>query len=235
MAEEHDSRSDEALVADAQGDDGAFLRLVARFRPRIRGFLAAQLTDPGALDLDDLAQQIFDAAYDGLARLQHPDLFWPWLCAIALHHLYDERGRRRPLVPLDALAAPPAAPAADDQITLLVEEDLAALGDAARPVLELYAQGYSVREIAARLGRGRAAVKRALSRGRRALRILYARDRTDRTDCRDPKGDDDDDAGPRLHARRAVRLSCRHARPRPGERRRGASGAGLSGLPRLAR
>jgi len=53
---------------------------------------------------------------------------------------------------------------------------LAALGDAVRPVIRLYAQGYSVREIAARLGREQETVKRTLSRARRALRTRYDKD-----------------------------------------------------------
>ncbi len=68
---------DESALADTvraarAGDGAAFLRLADRYRPQIVRFLAAQLADPSHVDLDDLAQQAFDAAYDGLPRLREP-------------------------------------------------------------------------------------------------------------------------------------------------------------------
>lgn len=185
MAEDEDDvRSEEALAAAAQaGDDAAFLRLVARLAPYVARLLAAHLADPGLVDLDEVARQTFDAAYDALARLDDPALVRVWLGTIALRHLHDELARRRPLVPLDALdgrAMPHAARVEDDRTGVLVDDALAALGPALRPVVRLYAEGYTTGEIAARLGRRHAAVKRGLARARRALRILYARDAGDR-------------------------------------------------------
>ena len=178
MAEEQDSRSEGQLVAAAQaGDDAAFLRLVVCVAPDVVRLLAAHLASSGLVDLDDVAQQAFDAAYGALAHLDHPALFRSWVGTIALRYLYDELARQRPLVPLDERAAPLAAPSVDDQTTLLVEDDLATLGVALRPIVRLHAAGYTTREIAARLGRRHAAVKRGLSRAKRALRILYAKDR----------------------------------------------------------
>jgi len=177
MAEEHDHCADAALAAAAQaGDDAAFLHLVALLQPQVIRFLASQLTDPHELDLDDLTQQTFDAAYDGLARLRNPALVWPWLRTIAFRCLLDEIARQRPLVPLDTLAVPPAAPSTEDETTMPLGEDISALGDALAPLVRLAAAGYTTREIAARLGRTHPSVKRGLSRARHVLRVLYRND-----------------------------------------------------------
>ncbi len=174
---------DESALADTvraarAGDGAAFLRLADRYRPQIVRFLAAQLADPSRVDLDDLAQQAFDAAYDGLPRLREPTRFRTWLFAIARRRMLDALDRQKREVPLDTLAVPPTMPAPDLPLTLtdLVETAAGPLSDEVRTMLDLRVQGYSIAVIAARMGKTPAAVERALIRVRRALRILWQKD-----------------------------------------------------------
>jgi len=171
-----DTQADEELdvVRAAQGGDGvAFLRLADAYRPRIVAFLA-RLTDPRAVALDEVAQQALDDAYEGLPRLRHPAGFRAWLFTIARRRLLDTLAAQERTVPLDTLAAPPlVAPDPPSDLTDLAdlfEEE--ALSRKVRTMLLLRAQGASIAEIAARLGKTPAAVERALGRVRRALRIL---------------------------------------------------------------
>jgi len=168
-----DADEERAVVRAAQGDGAAFLRLADAYRPRIVAFLA-RLADPRAVALDEVAQQALDDAYEGLPRLRHPAGFRAWLFTIARRRLLDTLAAQERTVPLDTLAAPTlVAPEPPSDLADLADLfEAAALSAEARAMLLLRAQGASIAEIAARLGKTPAAVERALGRARRVLRIL---------------------------------------------------------------
>ncbi len=171
MTDDGGPDEDTALVVAAQrGDGAAFLRLADRYRPRIIGFLA-RTADPRAVALDELAQQALDDAYEGLPRLRNPGNFRSCLFTIARRRLLDALDAQAHEIPLDNLLVPPAAPAPEPPSDLL---DMAAtaLSGEVIAMLRLRARGYSVAEIAARVGKSPAAVERALIRAREARRIL---------------------------------------------------------------
>jgi len=169
------------LVRAAQGDGAAFLRLAAAYRPRIIAFLA-RLADPRAVALDEVAQQALDDAYEGLPHLRNLAMagFRAWLFTIARRRLLDTLAAQERAISLETLVTPPTlvAPEPPSDLADLLA-DLAALFEEAglsrevRAMLLLRAQGASIAEIAARLGKTTTAVERALGRARRALRILW--------------------------------------------------------------
>ncbi len=175
-----DTQADEELdvVRAVEGGNGvAFLRLADAYRPRIVAFLA-RLTDPRAVALDEVAQQALDDAYEGLPHLHHLASFRAWLFTIARRRLLDALDAQERAISLETLAPLPTLVAPDPPSDADLLADLAdlfeeaALSTEVRGMLLLRAQGASIAEIAARLGKTTVAVERALGRARRALRIL---------------------------------------------------------------
>jgi RNA polymerase sigma-70 factor (ECF subfamily) len=160
--------AEELAVRARDGNRGSFDELVARYRPRLVAFLAGRLREPA--DAEDVAQETFLRAYDNLGRYDAGRPFATWLFAIgknvaANHALARTRRARREQ----------AGAIVDEAVAPVVPGDVwpraaAALSPAAYRVLWLrYAQGMTVREIAAELGRSRVAIKVALFRARRRL------------------------------------------------------------------
>jgi RNA polymerase sigma-70 factor, ECF subfamily len=77
--------SDEPELIDAarQGSAEAFTALVTTYQARIRGYLARWIRDPSTVD--DLAQEVFLAAWKGLANFRSDAPFGVWLAGIARH------------------------------------------------------------------------------------------------------------------------------------------------------
>jgi len=169
-----DEASDRTLVAAAQADDSAaFLRLVARYRPRLEAALRRAVGNPARAA--DLAQDAIDTAYDEIAHLRDPDGFYPWLRRIATTRLLkDIRRQRRQRAALDRLRLemPRAmAPLA----RLLIREAAAELSPALYAVLVLHDdRGYAIPEIAARLGISEDAAWKRLERAHEEFRRRYA-------------------------------------------------------------
>ena len=171
---DEDDTPDRALVADAQGGDGgAFLRLVARYRPRIEAALRRDLKDSARAA--DLAQDAIDTAYDDLADLRDPANFYPWLRHIATNSLLkDMRQRGRRLAALDLLR-PQVRRVADPLVRVLIHETAGELSPTLRVALVLRDdRGYSIPEIAARLGISESAVRKRLARARAEFQRRYA-------------------------------------------------------------
>ena len=170
---DEDDASDRTLAAAAQaGDGGAFLRLVARYRPRIEASLRG-LGDPARAA--DLAQDAIDTAYDDLADLRDPDDFYPWLRRIANTRLLKDmrqRGRRHAALDRLRLHLPRVA---DPLVRMLIRETAAELRPALRVVLVLRDDwGYSIPEIAAHLGISEGAARQRLTRARAEFQRRYA-------------------------------------------------------------
>lgn len=94
------SDSDEALAerVRAGGDTAAFAQLVARYRGRLialaRRMLARNPGDPD--EAEDVAQEVFVAAYDRRATFRSGEAFRPWLYRIAVNRCLDRlRARTR--------------------------------------------------------------------------------------------------------------------------------------------
>ena len=168
-------------------DDGAIVRAVLAGSPDAYGalvdrhaaavFRIVRSAVRQQADAEDVAQEVFLAAFRSLDRLREPDRFRTWLLGIAARKAADcirRRKRRAAFLPLDgdvpapAPAPPPPAPA--DAIEAVVE----GLPDGWRLVFALrHHEGYSCVRIArlleipegtvySRLSRVHAAIRKAL-------------------------------------------------------------------------
>jgi RNA polymerase sigma-70 factor (ECF subfamily) len=85
--------TDEALVKRFQtGDEGAFDELVERHRRRVYGLVCRMVGGPEA---EDLAQDVFLAAYRSLAGFRGESAFSTWLYRVAVHTCSHYLRRRR--------------------------------------------------------------------------------------------------------------------------------------------
>ena len=161
--------AEELAVRAREGSRVSFDELVTRYRPRLVAFLARRLADPA--DAEDVAQETFLRAYDRLAQYDPSRPFATWLFTIgknvaANHAIARSRrdARDRDSRPADA-AIEDSAGAGD-----LWQRARAILSpDAYRMLWLRYAQGLTVREVAAELDRSSVAVKVMLFRARRRL------------------------------------------------------------------
>jgi RNA polymerase sigma factor (sigma-70 family) len=168
--------------AAAQGDPEAFARLVDATRTLVCSIALAILRDVEASQ--DVAQDVFLAAWRELGKLRNPASFLPWLRQMTrnrAHHVLRGRVRlRRVISDAEAddmlAAASDPRPGSPDRLLAAEEERLLAealdeLSDDAREVVTLYyREGRSVRQVADLLGLREEAVKQRLSRARSRLR-----------------------------------------------------------------
>ncbi len=88
------------VTASRDGDRRAFAELVRRYRPRIMA-LALQMTASRA-DSDDITQEVFLQALEGLPGFGGRCAFYTWLYRIALNTILEARSsRQRRVVDLD--------------------------------------------------------------------------------------------------------------------------------------
>jgi RNA polymerase sigma-70 factor (ECF subfamily) len=168
--------STEELAARARsGSRGSFDELVVRLRPRLVAFVARRL--PDAADAEDVAQETFLRAYDHLDRYDPAQPFATWLFTIgknvAANHAVS-RNRRSAREHASAADTAHTATAAEAEPAPaggeVWERAARVLGPEAYRMLWLrYAQGLSVREIAAEFHRSAVAIKVMLFRARRRL------------------------------------------------------------------
>jgi RNA polymerase sigma-70 factor (ECF subfamily) len=160
--------SAEELAANArEGNRSSFDELVVRYRPQLVAFLARRLAD--ASEAEDVAQETFLRAYDRIDQYDPGRPFATWLFAIGKHVAANHvvaRGRREAR---EAHAAPAPLAEADTGGKLWARAQ-EVLSPASYRVLWLrYAQGMTVGEIAAELGRSSVAIKVMLFRARRRM------------------------------------------------------------------
>jgi RNA polymerase sigma-70 factor, ECF subfamily len=115
---------DESLVRSVLGGDGrAFGRLYDRYAPVIRAVCYDMTGD--IAEGEDLCQQTFLQAYQGLRRLRKPERFAAWLVQIARYTCLDWRrlrGRVRGIAAANSETIPqtgPPEPANSDELGLL--------------------------------------------------------------------------------------------------------------------
>ncbi len=173
---------DQALPAAAGGDRDAFARLVEATRNSVVSIALAIVRDTDLAR--DIAQDVFLATWRDLGALREPRSFLPWLRQATRHRAYHvlrtERRRRRrvTLADSDEQLAAAVDPRLGVDATLVAEEDRLALStvldelpaETREVVLLYYWEGESSAQVAELLGLSEAAVRKRVSRARRALR-----------------------------------------------------------------
>lgn len=176
------------LVADAQqGDRAAADRLVRAHEGWVRSAIYAVM---GRSDhLDDVAQQVWTRALDGLPSLENPRRLRAWLYTVARNTAidYGQMQRRRRELALDGqlddmparsagVANPPAALAADELRGTLVRAVQALPVLYREPFVLRHLENWSYAEIAEVLGVPVENVETRLVRARRLLREMLQKD-----------------------------------------------------------
>jgi RNA polymerase sigma-70 factor (ECF subfamily) len=171
------------LVEQARnGSQSAYTELVRLYQANVRSFLARFLRQTEGVD--DLAQEVFLAAYRQLDNYQGSASFQAWLIGIArnkaLTYLRGEiRRRRRNKQMFDEAVVQWQANRLNDELTEYEEHELSiaalrgcieTLPAASKSVVELYYfQEQAAEEIAKSLNKNSGAVRMMLLRIRRAL------------------------------------------------------------------
>jgi RNA polymerase sigma-70 factor, ECF subfamily len=125
-------------------------------------------------EADDVRQETFLAALEGIERFRGEVPLFAWLCGIARHKAADAARRRRRLAPLDddpAMANAETETETDRwEVRERVIETLWALPEEYRSALLCrYVEGEAVATVARRVGRSYKAAESLLSRARRAF------------------------------------------------------------------
>lgn len=175
FAGDRDATEAELVAACRRGDEAAFAALVRRHQHRVFG-LASRFFRRRE-DVEEVAQETFLAAWRRLDTYEARAPFEHWITRVCLRRCYArldaERCRDAPLP-----AAEPAAPEHDPAVGIDVERLLARLAPADRFVLLLLdGEGWSVKEIAERVGWSAANVKVRAFRARHRLRRVLEEDR----------------------------------------------------------
>lgn len=163
-----DADETELIAASLAGDEGAFAELVRRHQNRV--FRLAGRFFQRREDVEDVAQDTFVTAWRRLGTYAARAPFEHWITRVCLRTCYARLGRERRLGPSagvpEMIAAPPDVVTAID-----IERVLARISPADRFVLLLLdGEGWSVNEIAARVGWTATNVKVRAFRARRRLR-----------------------------------------------------------------
>jgi RNA polymerase sigma-70 factor (ECF subfamily) len=161
---------DESLVdAARKGDRRAFDLLIGRYA---RAVLARHVAwTKNAATAEDLAQETFLRAWQGLARLKDPKAFGSWLLSIG-GFVGQEWRRRKASDQRLRLSAPPPEPSAREEGTdLPLARAVAELAPEIQHLLALrHDRGLTCEEIAKELGRPIGSVTKTLSRAYEQLR-----------------------------------------------------------------
>ncbi len=178
------ARLETDVLAARDGDAHAFGRLVDETKSAVTAIALAIVGNHSASQ--DIAQDVFLAAWRDLSKLRNPSSFLPWLRQTTRNRantwLRDQGRRRLAGTQVDELL-PEVATAHPDPSELLVEreerrlvaEALADLPDDAREVVILYyREGRSVAQVAYLLELTSGAVRQRLSRSRRRMRKTVA-------------------------------------------------------------
>ena len=76
-----------------QGEHGAYRVLVERYQERIRNLIYSIFHEPNIVD--DLSQEVFIKAYEGLSQFRFQSSFYTWLYRIAVNKSRDELRKRK--------------------------------------------------------------------------------------------------------------------------------------------
>lgn len=165
------------LVQSAQsGNKQAFGQLVTRFAGLVTGVAYSVCGDFARSE--DIGQEAFLEAWNGLSKLREPRKFSSWICTIARRRAIDaiRHKQSRPeeslqVEPGDSPHNNPEIKMAEQQERDLVWSMLDRLPETYRETMVLYYRGeQSVRDVAAALDENESTVRQRLKRGREMLR-----------------------------------------------------------------
>ncbi|MCC9600183.1 sigma-70 family RNA polymerase sigma factor [Stieleria sp. JC731] len=168
-----------AIACARGGETSAYEGVVRHFETRLRAWLAGQA--PPGIDVDDIAQRTFVAAYSRLADYAPGTRFEAWLFAIARYQLKTEMTRLRRVADYHARYAPDllqrelerrASGPTEFEIERLesLKTCVNSLADHLRRFIRWrYDEEISLEEMAIRSGRSVAAVKKQLWQIRQRL------------------------------------------------------------------
>ena len=144
---------EQQAVADArEGDELAFALLVRRYGQPILSICYASVLNPA--DAEDLAQEVFLAAWRSLPRFRGEAAFSTWLFALARNRCVDRarRARVRPQIVAENEHAPAAHHTIDEEPRHLAKAILASAATLSLPLRQAMllrdVQGLSYEEIA---------------------------------------------------------------------------------------
>ncbi len=176
----YDRRSDEEDIIRQclDGAEDAFAVLVDRYKIMVHNLAYRMLGDVDTAN--DVAQESFIAAYEGLGRFKFGSKFSTWLYRIALNKCRDHLRTVKDTVPADEIAGvrPDPGPSPERTVSALQDSDLLqraldALPAEYREVLILkHIDELDYGEIAAVTGAGITALKVRAHRGREMLRKI---------------------------------------------------------------
>ncbi|QQR61207.1 sigma-70 family RNA polymerase sigma factor [Candidatus Uhrbacteria bacterium] len=167
-----DRETDQAAIAAAKLDVRRYAEIFSRYHPAILGYLRRRIDD--VLEAEDLAQDVFIKAMNGLSRFQPRNASYKtYLLRIAHHELLNRYRSKaaerrfteqfRPASRIDRM---------EDRDAL--ERAVAGLGAGEQEILRaFYVEDRPVAEIAERVGKSENAVKLVLSRSRKRLRDTF--------------------------------------------------------------
>lgn len=166
------------------GDTEAYRRLLERVAIWLRGIVGRGLirTGRGTEDGEDIVQETLLAMHLKRDTWDPSQPLEPWLRAIARYKMIDHLRRRgyRETVDIedhiDTLAAPAAA---EEGSAVDARQMLAGLPERQRHIVEAISiEGFSARDVGARLGMSEGAVRVSLHRALKLLAVAYRRDRS---------------------------------------------------------
>lgn len=170
---------EEAIRRVRKGDTAAFEVVVRRFERSLRAWLAMHA--PPGIDVDEVAQQSFVAAFTRLSDYESGTNFAAWLFTIARFHLKTEVSRLRRVADYHVRYAPDllqrelerrSLEPPEIQVIRLehLQTCLGGLGEHLHRFIKWrYVEEIPLEEMAARSGRSVAAVKKQLWKLRRKL------------------------------------------------------------------
>ncbi|MEL7434435.1 MAG: sigma-70 family RNA polymerase sigma factor [Chloroflexota bacterium] len=170
-----DSLSDDALVAQAQGDVEVFTMLYQRHLTRVYRYLRSRVQSDA--EAEDLTSQTFIAVLENLDTYQQGGTFVAWVLRIAHNKWIDAYRRNKPIISIDDLsekAINQQTPEAVIQQKLQLEDVQTAIEQLnpewAEPLrLRLFAE-LTYAEIGELTGKSEGAIRTMLWRAVKALR-----------------------------------------------------------------
>lgn len=158
------------------GNAEAYAVLVGKYQRMVYNVAYRMLGDGETAN--DIAQDSFIAAYEGLKRFRNDAKFSTWLCGITINKCRDHLKGRKPHVPMDEIAEPADSKALNPEEELArkqsgkgIQRALEALPEDYREVIILkHIRGLDYKEMEEILGVGVGALKVRTHRARELLK-----------------------------------------------------------------
>jgi len=169
------------LEASRAGEIPAFGKLVERYQNLVCAVAYSRTGDHAASE--DVGQQTFLAAWNGLETIREPSQIRSWLCSVARnlsgkavrHKTREHSTDAETLDAQESLGSDPLTTMISRESEAAVWDALADLPETYRePLVLFYRENQSIKEVALGLGISEDAAKQRLSRGRQALRAGVA-------------------------------------------------------------